>query len=229
MVLFIFIVESHKKHKKLSSKTITFIKVLKTYVIWIYGTYLDILKLEVIFMKIGYARVSTVEQDLEKQIQQLTNEGCERIYKEKITGAKMDRPELDKLLDQLRPEDVVMVTELTRISRTTKDLFKIVEIIEAKKANIKSLKESWIDTTTPQGKLMFTIFAGISQFERDLTSQRTKESLAVARARGRKGGRPKKDSSKIELAVKMYKSKEYSIKEITDATGVSKTTLYRYI
>lgn len=213
----------------MSAKTITFIKVLKACVIWIFGTYLDILSVEVIIMKIGYARVSTVDQDLEKQIQQIVKEGCERIYEEKVTGTKMDRPELDKLLDQLRPEDTVIVTELTRISRTTKDLFKIVEIIESKGANIKSLKESWIDTTTPQGKLMFTIFAGISQFERDLTSERTKESLAVARARGRNGGRPKKDSSKIELAVKMYKSKEYSIKEITEATGVSKTTLYRYI
>lgn len=180
-------------------------------------------------MKLGYARVSTVDQNLEKQIQQLTKEGCERIYKEKITGTKIDRPELDRLLDHLREGDTIIVTELTRISRTTKDLFKIVEVIESKGANIKSLKENWIDTTTPQGKLMFTIFAGISQFERDLTSERTKESLAIARVRGRKGGRPKKDASKIELAVKMYKSKEYSIKEITEATGISKTTLYRYI
>lgn len=180
-------------------------------------------------MKIGYARVSKMDQDLEKQIQQLKLVGCERIYEEKITGTKIDRPELEKLLEQLRADDIVMVTELTRLSRSTKGLFKIVEIIESKKANIKSLKESWIDTTTPQGKLMFTIFAGISQFERDLISERTKESLAVARARGRKGGRPKKDSTKIELAIKMYKSKEYSIREITDATGVSKTTLYRYI
>lgn len=180
-------------------------------------------------MKIGYARVSKIDQDLEKQIQQLKLAGCERIYEEKITGTKMDRLELERLLDNLREDDTVVITELTRMSRSTKDLFKLVEIIESKGANIKSLKENWIDTTTPQGKLMFTIFAGISQFERDLISERTKESLAVARARGRKGGRPKKDSTKIELAVKMYKSKEYSIREITDATGVSKSTLYRYI
>lgn len=180
-------------------------------------------------MKIGYARVSTNEQSLEKQIEQLKNEGCERIFKETVTGTKLDRKELEKLLEHLRPKDTVIVSELTRLSRSTKDLFKIAEIIESKGANIKSLKENWVDTTTPQGKLMFTIFAGISQFERDLISQRTKESLAVARARGRKGGRPKKDSSKIDLAIKMYRSKEYSIKEITDATGISKTTLYRYL
>lgn len=180
-------------------------------------------------MKIGYARVSTNDQSLEKQIEQLKSEGCEKIFEEAITGTKLDRKELQKLLDHLRANDVVVVSELTRLSRSTKDLFKIVEIIESKGSNIKSLKENWVDTTTPQGKLMFTIFAGISQFERDLISQRTKESLAIARARGRKGGRPRKDSSKIDLAVKMYKSKEYSIKEITDATGVSKTTLYRYL
>lgn len=180
-------------------------------------------------MKIGYARVSTNDQSLEKQIEHLKSEGCEIIFEETVTGTKLERKQLDKLLEHLRPKDIVIVSELTRLSRSTKDLFKIVEIIESKGANIKSLKESWVDTTTPQGKLMFTVFAGISQFERDLISQRTKESLAIARARGRKGGRPRKDSSKIDLAVKMYKSKEYSIKEITDATGVSKTTLYRYL
>lgn len=180
-------------------------------------------------MKIGYARVSTNEQSLEKQREQLKREGCEIIFEETVTGTKLERKELERLLDHLRASDIVIVSELTRLSRSTKDLFKIVEVIESKGANIKSLKESWIDTTTPQGKLMFTIFAGISQFERDLISQRTIESLAIARARGRKGGRPRKDSSKIDLAVKMYKSKDYSIKEITDATGVSKTTLYRYL
>lgn len=184
---------------------------------------------EVKLMKIGYARVSTHDQSLEKQIEQLKGESCERIFEETVTGTKLERKELGKLLEHLRPKDIVIVSELTRLSRSTKDLFKIVEIIESKGANIKSLKESWVDTTTPQGKLMFTIFAGISQFERDLISQRTIESLAIARARGRKGGRPRKDSSKIDLAIKMYKSKDYSIKEITDATGVSKTTLYRYL
>lgn len=184
---------------------------------------------EVKLMKIGYARVSTNDQSLEKQIEHLKSEGCEIIFEETVTGTKLERKQLDKLLEHLRPKDIVIVSELTRLSRSTKDLFKIVEIIESKGANIKSLKESWVDTTTPQGKLMFTIFAGISQFERDLISQRTKESLAIARARGRRGGRPRKDSSKIDLAVKMYKSKEYSIKEITHATGVSKTTLYRYL
>ncbi|MBB6215415.1 DNA invertase Pin-like site-specific DNA recombinase [Anaerosolibacter carboniphilus] len=159
---------------------------------------------------------------------QLTQAGCERIFCEKITGTKKERPELDRLLDNIRPGDTIIISELTHLSRSTKDLFQIVELIEKKGANIKSLKEAWVDTTTPQGKLMFTIFAGISQFERDLISQRTKEGLASARARGRKGGRPSKSKNDVDLALKMYDSKEYSISEITKATGVCKTSLYRY-
>lgn len=105
----------------------------------------------------------------------------------------------------------------------------MVEQIEKMGANIKSLKETWVDTTTPHGKLMFTFFAGISQFERDLISQRTKEGLESARARGKKGGRPVKDKNDMTKAVKLYKSKEYSLKEIREMTGVSKTSLYRYL
>lgn len=180
-------------------------------------------------MNLGYARVSTLDQNLDRQIDQLKEQKCERIFKEKITGTKRDRPELEKLLEQLRPGDTIIVAELSRLSRSVKDLFQIVDTIQQKGSNLKSLKEPWADTTTPQGKLMFTIFAGISQFDRDLTSQRTKEGIASARARGRKGGRPPTPQKKIELALKMYDSKEYSISEINEATGVSKTSLYRYI
>lgn len=143
-------------------------------------------------MLIGYARVSTIDQNLGRQIDQLTAAGCERIFQEKVTGTKIDRPELEKMLDQLRLRDTVIISDLTRLSRSTKDLFVLVEQIEKMGANIKSLKETWVDTTTPHGKLMFTFFAGISQFERDLISQRTKEGLESARARGKKGGRPVK-------------------------------------
>lgn len=177
-------------------------------------------------MLIGYARVSTDGQNLNRQLDQLEATGCERIYQEKITGTKKERPELEKLLDHIRPGDVIIISELTRLSRSTKDLFLLVDLIEKKGANFKSLRESWMDTTSPQGKLMFTIFAGISQFERDLISYRTKEGLSSARARGRKGGRPNKN---IELALKMYDSQDYSLNEITKGTGVSRTSLYRYI
>lgn len=180
-------------------------------------------------MKIGYARVSTEEQNLDRQIDILKQIDCDRIYEEKVSGIKKERPELNKMLDQIRTGDVIIISDLTRLSRSVKDLFSIVEQIEGKGANIKSIKESWVDTTTAQGKLMFTIFAGISQFERDLISQRTIEGLNAARARGKKGGRPKINYKNIKLAIKMYNSKNYSISEITKATGVSKTTLYRYI
>ena len=180
-------------------------------------------------MKIGYARVSTEEQNLDRQLDSLKEAGCEKIFQEKITGTKKERPELDKLMEQLRSGDLIIISDLTRLSRSVKDLFSLVDQIEKKGANIKSLKESWMDTSTPQGKLMFTIFAGISQFERDLISQRTLEGLAAARSRGKKGGRPKKDEKAINIAVKMYQEKVCSISEITKATGVSKTTIYRYI
>ncbi len=153
-------------------------------------------------MVFGYARVSTQEQNLDRQIDSLKISGAEEIIQEKITGTKADRPELNRLLDKLRKGDIILVSDLTRLSRSTKDLFNLVEQIEKKGANIKSLKESWLDTTTPQGKLMFTFMAGISQFERDLISQRTKEGLAAARARGRKGGRkPKLDDNKNESNI----------------------------
>ncbi len=179
-------------------------------------------------MKIGYARVSTEEQSLNRQIDMLNEVGCEKIFEEKISGIKRERQELIKMLEQLRKGDLIIVADLTRLSRSVKELFQLVEQIEAKGANIKSLKESWMDTSTPQGKLMFTIFAGISQFERDLISQRTIEGLVAARARGKKGGRPPKDEKDIKLAKKMYEEKIYSISEITKATGIGKTALYKY-
>lgn len=179
-------------------------------------------------MIIGYARVSTQDQNLDRQLDQLSAYGCERIYQEKCTGSKKERPELDRLLDNIRTGDIIVISELTRLSRSTKDLIQLVDVLDQKGCNIKSLKESWVDTTTPHGKLVFTIFAGISQFERDLIIQRTKEGLASARARGRKGGRPKIPESSVNLAIKMYNSKQYSVAEISKATGISKTSLYRY-
>jgi len=180
-------------------------------------------------MIIGYARVSTREQNLDRQTDQLQNAGCERIFQEKITGTKKERPQLDKLLDQLRPNDLIVITELYRLGRSTKDLFALVETIHQKGANLKSLSEQWLDTTTPHGKLLFTIFAGVSQFERDLISERTKEGLASARARGRKGGRPPKPQKAIELAIKMYEDKKYSVSEIAKAADIGKSSLYRYL
>lgn len=180
-------------------------------------------------MTIGYARVSTSGQNLDGQCDSLRQAGCERIYSEKISGAKAQRPELGRLLDALREGDTVVITELTRLGRSVKELFNIIERVHDAGASIKSLRETWLDTTTPQGNLLFTIFTGLSQFERDLIRQRTKDGLEAARARGRKGGRPKAASGKIETALKMYDSRLHSIAEITAATGISRATLYRSI
>lgn len=180
-------------------------------------------------MIIGYARVSTQDQNLDRQRDQLKQAGCSRIFEEKVSGAKCDRPELGKMLDMLREGDVVVVTELSRLSRSVRDLFGIVGRINEAGAQIRSQKEPWLDTTTPHGRLLFTFFSGISEFERDLIRQRTIEGIEAARARGHHGGHPVLDARKIELALKMYDSKACTVAEITKATGVSKSALYSYL
>ena len=180
-------------------------------------------------MKLGYARCSTLDQNLDWQIDALTEEGCDRIFQEKFTGTRKDRPELLRMMDMLREGDTVIICELTRLSRSVKDLFDLVEQVEKAGANIKSLKEPWLDTTTPQGRLLFTIFSGVSQFERELIRERTMEGLASARARGRMGGRPGKDKKIVEQALTLYDSKAYSVEEISKTTGISRATLYKYV
>ena len=177
-------------------------------------------------MKLGYARCSTLDQNLDWQIDALTKEGCDRIFQEKFTGTRKDRPELLRMMDMLREGDTVIICELTRLSRSVKDLFDLVEQVEKAGANIKSLKEPWLDTTTPQGRLLFTIFSGVSQCERELIRERTMEGLASARARGRMGGRPGKDKKTIDQALTLYDSKAYSVDEISKTTGISRATLY---
>lgn len=179
-------------------------------------------------MKIGYARVSTLEQNLDRQIDQLKAEGCERIFCDKMSGKIKDRPELVRMMDMLRAGDVVVVSELSRLSRSLRDLRDTVDRLHELQVDLRSLKEPWADTTTPQGKLMFTIFGGISEFERDLIAQRSKEGVAAARSRGRFGGRPKKSDEDIRMAKTLYEAK-YSLDEIFKRTGVSKSTLYKYM
>ena len=172
---------------------------------------------------------ATLDQNLDWQIDALTKEGCDRIFQEKFTGTRKDRPELLRMMDMLREGDTVIICELTRLSRSVKDLFDLVEQVEKAGANIKSLKEPWLDTTTPQGRLLFTIFSGVSQFERELIRERTMEGLASARARGRMGGRPGKDKKIVEQALTLYDSKAYSVDEISKTTGISRATLYKYV
>lgn len=181
-------------------------------------------------MQVGYVRVSTKEQLLDRQIDALVASGVDErnIYKEKATGTKLDRAELNRLIDGLKEGDLVVVPDLTRLSRSTKDLFAVVDKIHAKGADIKSLKESWVDTTTPQGKFMFTMFAGISQFERDLISERTKEGLQAAKTRGRKGGRPSKQNEKADTVLLLQKEGK-TRKEIASQVEISESTVGRIV
>ena len=191
-------------------------------------------------MKIGYARVSTKEQNLSLQIDALEKEGCRRIFKEKAGGAKADRPELRKMIDQLREGDVIITWKLDRLGRSLRDLVNLVNEIQDKGAGLKSLNDS-IDTTTPQGKLTFHLFASLAEFERDIIRERTKAGLEAARARGRKGGRPKglskEAQNKAMVAETLYKQgrdsddgkKIMSVKEICNHLGIARSTLYKYL
>ena len=176
----------------------------------------------------GYARVSTRSQELNRQIDLLNEQKCNEILTEKMTGTKANRPQLNRLKDKLRPDDTVIVESFSRLGRSTKDLIDLVNYFEENNVKLISLKENF-DTVTPQGRLMMTVFQAFSQFERDLIVERTKEGLKSARARGRKGGRPPVNQRDIERAIKLYKSEEYSVKEIVEMTGISKSTLYRYL
>ncbi len=176
----------------------------------------------------GYARVSTEQQNLDRQLDMLQKYGVDFIYNEKMTGTKRNRPELEKLLERLTEGDTVVVESLSRLGRSTKDLIWLMETFNSKGVNLVSLKES-IDTTTSTGKLLFTLMSAIAQFERDVIADRTREGLNSARARGRKGGRPRTDSEKLRKAIKLYNTQQYSLAEIEDMTGVKRSTLYRGI
>ena len=176
----------------------------------------------------GYARVSTEQQNLDRQLDMLQKYGVDFIYNEKMTGTKRNRPELEKLLERLTEGDTVVVESLSRLGRSTKDLIWLMETFNSKGVNLVSLKES-IDTTTSTGKLLFTLMSAIAQFERDVIADRTREGLSSARARGRKGGRPRTDSEKLRKAIKLYNTQQYSLAEIEDMTGVKRSTLYRGI
>jgi len=177
-------------------------------------------------MRFGYARVSTKEQNLDRQLDQLEAAGVDKIFSDKISGAKESRPELDKLLATLREGDTVIVCSYDRLARSSKQLFDLAERFEAAGVALVSLKEGK-DKSTPQGRLFFAMCAAMAQFERELIKERQAEGIAAAKARGRKFGRPATDASKMEKAIKLYQNGGLSVSEICQSTGVSRAPLYR--
>jgi DNA invertase Pin-like site-specific DNA recombinase len=180
-------------------------------------------------MNVGYARVSTQDQKPELQRDALEEVGCERIFWERISSRKENRPELEKALEYCREGDVLVVWRLDRLGRSLKDLIEIVNTCEERGIGFRSLREA-IDTTTSGGRLVFHIFGALAEFERDVIRERTMAGLQAARARGRKGGRrPKLDKRKIELAKKMLEDPDTTVKEVAEAFGVSTDTVYRRV
>jgi DNA invertase Pin-like site-specific DNA recombinase len=140
----------------------------------------------------GYARVSTRDQDLALQVSELMAANCAKVFKEKASGAKTDRPELAKVIRRLEPGDVLVVTRLDRLARSTRDLLNVLDELSKRGAGFRSLKDTWADTTTPHGKLMLTVLGGLAEFERSLIAARTGEGRKRAQERGVRFGRPRK-------------------------------------
>jgi len=182
---------------------------------------------------IGYARVSTNEQELDLQLDALKQYGCEEkyIFTDKISGAKSSRPGFDKCLDTLKSNDVLVVWRLDRLGRSMVHLVNTIESLLEREIGFKSLQDGAIDTTTASGELMFNIFSSLAQFERRLIQERTNAGLTAARARGRLGGRPKKSTydPKVKMAKKMHQNNDMAIKDICGSLGISRATFYRYV
>jgi len=181
-------------------------------------------------MTVGYARVSTLDQDPALQQDALEQAGCKQIFTDTISGAKAERPGLDEALRLLREGDTLVVWRLDRLGRSLKYLIEMMSTLNERGIGFRSLTEQ-IDTTTSGGKLVFHVFGALAEFERDLIRERTKAGLAAARARGRLGGRRKTldTSTKVAMAQALYDNRDNSIRDICKTLGISRATLYRYI
>jgi DNA invertase Pin-like site-specific DNA recombinase len=180
----------------------------------------------------GYARVSTAEQNAARQIKQLKDAGCEYIFEEKVSGATTERPQLQAMIDALQPGDVVIVSDLTRISRSSRDLFELVDVIKTKGASLKSIKDTWLDTTSdnPYSAFLLTVMAGVAQLERDLIKQRQAEGVALAKESGKYRGRTRKYTDKhagMAHAIELYQAGKHTVKQICEITKVSRSAFYR--
>ncbi len=179
-------------------------------------------------LMLGYARVSTDDQDLTLQRDHLRAAGCNKLFAEKVSGARRARPELDRMLDHLRPGDVVTVTRLDRLARSTRDLLDVAERIRSCGAGLRSLAEPWADTTSPAGRMVMTVFAGIAEFERSLILERTRTGREAAKARGVQfGPRPTLTPAQLDHARKLIEQEDRAVSEVADLMGVHRSTLYR--
>jgi DNA invertase Pin-like site-specific DNA recombinase len=180
-------------------------------------------------MLIGYARVSTEDQNLNLQRDALEAAGCEQIFTDKVSGTKARRPGLEQALSHLRAGDTLVVWRLDRLGRSLRHLIDTVTELQEKGIGFKSLTES-IDTTTSGGRLVFNIFASLAEFEREIIRERTQAGLQAARSRGKTGGRPKALTDKqVEMLNKLAADRNRSVKEICETLGISRKTFYRYV
>jgi DNA invertase Pin-like site-specific DNA recombinase len=178
--------------------------------------------------RLGYGRVSTADQNPDSQRDALLKAGVDEIFLDTFTGTKSSRPQLDKMKEQLRQGDTIVITRLDRLGRSTKDLLNLVSDLQEQGVNLEVLEQN-INTSTPEGKLFFTLVASFAEFEREIMRARTIDGLASARARGRVGGRkPAMGSAKIATAKQMYAEGKY-VKDIAEVLGVSRPTIYRAI
>jgi DNA invertase Pin-like site-specific DNA recombinase len=180
-------------------------------------------------MKFGYARVSKNDQSLDVQVQKLTDARCEEIFKEKVSGAKDDRTELNRMMDKLRKGDTVCVVRLDRLGRRMMKLIELINGFKEKEISFVSLENN-IDTTTPLGMVLFNMCAAFSEMERELIRERVKAGLDAAHKKGRKGGRPKSlTPQKLETLLSLKKSEEFSVSQICKMVGVTRSVYYRAI
>jgi DNA invertase Pin-like site-specific DNA recombinase len=180
-------------------------------------------------MKIGYARVSTDDQNMNLQRDALKAAGCKKIVEDTASGGKVKRDGLERVREMLRKGDVLAVWRLDRLGRSLKHLIELMAELDGEGIGFQSTTEA-IDTTTPGGRLVFHIFAALAEFERNLIRERTRAGLEAARARGRKGGRrPKHDAGKRALVVELYRGKRHTLKQIRETCDVSTPTIYKYV
>ena len=180
-------------------------------------------------MLIGYARVSTRDQKAHLQLDALREAGCEKIFEEAASGARRDRPELNAALEFMRAGDTLVVWKLDRLARSTRQLLETVELLSQRQMGFKTVTQD-IDTTNAGGRLIFTVFGAIAEFEREIIRERTRAGLDAARSRGRKGGRPRSLSDKdLKQARALLTDPEITVEDIARRFGVGTSTLYRYL